>query len=224
MVDSCFSGMIFKGNDTEFYSRLYLQSSRHILTSGRYDERVPDGDPGLHSPFCKSILHQLNNHTGSIFWIGDLCREVLKAFMVKGAQKQLPRGEQLTELGHEGGEFAFFSIDTPDAISILSKKFADAEEKKAVRHAINTPLSDIREMIRKGRIERAIKQLIVLVEKRKSSFIDEVSLLSNTWNDLQRDIRLGILSNDEKSRLANKCTLSLLKVITTIEKDSYINE
>ena len=103
VVDSCFSGTLFRNAEAHIPSQLYHYRSRYLLTSGRH-EPVLDGYPGEHSPFAATLLERLRNHPGPYFWVGDLCRDVLRTIRFN-AREQTPRGEPLQDVGHQGGEF-----------------------------------------------------------------------------------------------------------------------
>jgi hypothetical protein len=105
VVDSCFSGALFRSAEAGAPSNLYHYRSRYLLTAGRH-EPVADGRPGRHSPFADCLLEQLRRHPGPHLWVGDLCRAVLQNIRFN-TDEQTPRGEPLQKVGHQGGEFAF---------------------------------------------------------------------------------------------------------------------
>ncbi|MEO1264022.1 MAG: caspase family protein [Bacteroidota bacterium] len=105
IVDSCFSGTLFRRSEPSPPSNLYDYNSRYLLTAGRH-EPVEDGFPGEHSPFATCLLEILEKNTQEYLWVGDLCRSVLKNIRFN-VDEQTPRGEPLQKVGHQGGEFVF---------------------------------------------------------------------------------------------------------------------
>ena len=106
IVDACFSGAFFiDRNASPLLSRRYRIPSRWLLTSGRL-EPVSDGSLGDHSPFAKVLLTQLKYQEKPYLWGSELCNNVLDAFTYK-KEKQLPRGQPLQDMEHQGGDFAF---------------------------------------------------------------------------------------------------------------------
>ena len=104
IVDSCFSGGLFQQKKLEVPGRQFSIPSRWLLTAGRL-EPVSDGSLGAHSPFAESLLAQLKFTEEKVLWVGDLCRKVLHG-MQFNTEVQIPRGEPLQGVGHQGGEFA----------------------------------------------------------------------------------------------------------------------
>ena len=102
MVDSCFAGSLFSQFRVSGTDRLEATSSRWGLTAGR-NEIVEDGT-GNNSPFATSLLSHLRNNTDAIS-VGDLCRLVVAD--VASNNDQIPRGEPLRNVGHQGGEYFF---------------------------------------------------------------------------------------------------------------------
>ena len=104
IADSCFSGTIFRRLSSETsIKRKERDPSRWGLSSGR-DELVPDGYPGEHSPFAKSLIYHLSNIEEPLP-VSLLCSKVFED--VTAASDQTPRGEVLKVKGHHGGEMVF---------------------------------------------------------------------------------------------------------------------
>ena len=104
VVDSCFSGALFKERYT--YQPILDEKipSRWALTSGRM-EPVMDGKPGDHSPFADNILFFLKNNQKERFSILQLVENVKQGTAFNA--EQIPRGEPLQGVGHKGGVFFF---------------------------------------------------------------------------------------------------------------------
>ena len=103
MVDSCFSGTLFRNEGHRNLQRLEQDPSRWCLTSGR-NEIVSDGEAGKNSPFAKSLLYRLRQNTGNLS-VPHLCTLVVE--QVAANTMQTPRGEALQVEGHSGGQFVF---------------------------------------------------------------------------------------------------------------------
>ena len=105
VCDACYAGSLFSKyrNASDNIDRLENLRSRWGLTAGR-TEIVMDGQPGDHSPFAKSLLRHLNNASDKL-GVATLCQRVLED--VGSNSEQLPRGEPLQGVRHEGGQFFF---------------------------------------------------------------------------------------------------------------------
>ena len=107
--DSCFSGSLFvEGSSRSGYNssaELEKYASRWALCSGRKNEEVHDGVPGGNSPFAKSFLSFLNRNTQASFPVSRLVDFVVE--QTASQYRQLPRGNPLFQVGHEGGQFIF---------------------------------------------------------------------------------------------------------------------
>ena len=119
IVDSCFSGSLFRQRNLDEASlRQFNIPSRWLLTAGRL-EPVSDGALGKHSPFAKSLITQLKYPDSPALWVSELCPKVIRGVSYN-EEKQLPRGEPLQKVGHQGGEFVFFTRDA-DISGVLKK-------------------------------------------------------------------------------------------------------
>lgn len=234
ILDSCFSGSIFRSDENIPISRLYKRPSRYLLTSGRYDEPVLDGVNGRHSPFCSSLLSILNKNKSPKIWVGDLCRMVLKSVTEK-TKGQNPRGEASIELGHEGGEFAFIlkSIGTQNLCKFKSNqgreliypeaKWGSISNQQKINRKLKlskVKILQLKQWIGKGETQKVVDLLINRIHHYDSNISDEIILLENQWEELQRDIRLGVISTDEKLLITRKFTLSLLGLVDKLKKET----
>ena len=120
VVDSCFSGTLFRSHEENLPSNLYHFKSRYLLTAGRH-EPVEDGVPGEHSPFSNCLLELLQNNPNPFFWVGDLCRSVLRNIRFN-VENQTPRGEPLQRVGHQGGEFLFIKKGNQLSLTPIPKE------------------------------------------------------------------------------------------------------
>ena len=84
---------------------LELRQSRWALCSGRHDEEVADGIPGTNSPFAKSILKELGRNQKAYLNIAKLADLVIE--QTRANYAQLPEGNPVYGVGHEGGQYIF---------------------------------------------------------------------------------------------------------------------
>ena len=103
MIDSCFSGTIFRDiNDLES-SQVYHYSSRYALTSGM-ETTVLDGIPGKNSPFAEALIQSLKDPSKDYYWGVELGLQVRS----KAANdQQTPRIDSLRNQKHLGGDMLF---------------------------------------------------------------------------------------------------------------------
>lgn len=129
IADSCFSGTFLTNtrNITEelTYKKLDSQKSRWMLSSGS-EEKVSDGIPTKHSPFCKYLIHCLKNNTNEFTCVSEIITYV--KFLTLNNSKQTPRGAFIDNVGHAEGEM----------VLILDKQFV-LSNIKITRGTPNTP-------------------------------------------------------------------------------------
>ena len=114
IVDSCFSGSIFRGYETgktgslteieKYADRVDIHPSRYGLAAGMI-EKVSDGIIGNHSPFAKSLISFLDHNKSNKLPVSELIQHVCKITTYNA--KQTPIGGILFETNHEGGQFIF---------------------------------------------------------------------------------------------------------------------
>lgn len=106
--DSCFSGSLFsKGGSraATAIDQLEQRKSRWAICSGRHDQEVNDGEPGKNSPFAKSIIKMLQDNSFQKLNVAKLAGYVLE--VTAANYDQLPEGNPLSMVGHEGGQYVF---------------------------------------------------------------------------------------------------------------------
>lgn len=106
--DSCFSGTLFvrgTSRSTDAGEELEQRRSRWGIVSGRHDEEVYDGEPGTNSPFAASILNVLRRNRKDKLNVAKLADEVVE--MTRANYTQLPEGNPLFGVGHDGGQYVF---------------------------------------------------------------------------------------------------------------------
>jgi hypothetical protein len=70
---------------------------------------------------------------------------------------------------------------------------------------------EVKNLISKGQMESAFDILLSNAKKSDTQIFNEIIALAKQWEDLQRETRIGLLSTDEKFRLASRITFSLLQ-------------
>ena len=106
--DSCFSGSLFVrgGSRAETaLKELEQRKSRWAICSGRHDEQVYDGTPGTNSPFANSILDILRRNQEEKLNVAKLSDRIVE--LTRANYKQLPEGNPLFGVGHNGGQYVF---------------------------------------------------------------------------------------------------------------------
>jgi hypothetical protein len=213
IVDSCFSGTLFRKVDGEVPSRVYNFPSRYLLTAGR-QEPVLDGSK--HSPFAQSLLTQLRYESAEYQWVGDICRKVLRN--TKFNSDQTPRGEPLQGVGHQGGEFALIRKGAALPAPPTSKKddfkefgFGSTRSVPAVASEapnVNMPdpqrdLGAWKAYLRRLVAGTKLKVFFEIVNswiKDGDDLQNQVILLEARFNQLSRDKSMGLL-NDGSARV-----------------------
>ena len=112
VADACFSGEILKGvplplltkDDPQYFRKVFQLPSRWALTSGG-EEPVLDGGRDGHSIFAYYFLKALGEMEGRFFTTSQVY-ERLK-FAVGNNSAQMPRYDELRDVGSEHGEFVF---------------------------------------------------------------------------------------------------------------------
>jgi len=112
VADACFSGEILKGaplplmtkDDPQYLRNVFQRPSRWALTSGG-EEPVMDGGRDGHSVFAYYFLKALREIDGKIFPTSEVF-EKLK-YGVGNNSAQMPRYDELRDVGSEHGEFVF---------------------------------------------------------------------------------------------------------------------
>ncbi|MCO6488363.1 MAG: hypothetical protein J5I98_08100 [Phaeodactylibacter sp.] len=85
-------------------------------------------------------------------------------------------------------------------------------------------LDEIRNLIGRNRVEKAIAALLAVARARGTDSYEEIPLLANQWEDLQRESRLGIVSYDQATTRRNQIVHRLLLAVKALEKQQDGNE
>lgn len=127
--DSCFSGTFLTRTrgviEEKEYTQLTFYKSRWMLASGS-EEKVSDGQPGLHSPFAKYLIRFLEKNTNAFCSVNEIIKYVTT--LTNNNSKQTSRGAFIDNIGHENGEM----------VLKLNKEFI-IQNIKTTRGIPNTP-------------------------------------------------------------------------------------
>lgn len=81
---------------------------------------------------------------------------------------------------------------------------------------IKTLLSSLRDLIAKDRLDDALQQLRTLLDNTPQ--LDEALLQSARWNDIRKQIRLGIVSHEDAMLTKDQIKKGLLDFLREIEE------
>lgn len=202
IADACFSGALLQKNRSTAVSRYYVMPSRWVMTSGQI-ELVPDGLPGYHSPFAKSLLTQLTLNPKPHLSIRELWLNMREGIIANS--RQTPLCEPVREVNHQGGEYYFIDKNTTELPPIPES----AQQDLGISRQLATPviptkdkkiqtLAALKKALRKFQIKRETKEAYeLLLEKLRedSSHTTTVYLRLADYNGLQKDIARGIAVN-----------------------------
>ena len=108
IIDSCFSGTFLtttrSANIERSYSDLYSKKSRWVISSGN-EEKVSDGVPNKHSPFCKLVCDFLDRNENEYCCITELFNYT--QVLISKKNKQTPQCNFISNIGHDDGELVF---------------------------------------------------------------------------------------------------------------------
>ncbi len=79
----------------------------------------------------------------------------------------------------------------------------------------------IKLLISKGDMEKAIDLLLGHAKQLDNSIFNELISIARQWEELQRDVRIGVLSSDEKFRLSSKITFALLNSADALQRKKH---
>lgn len=164
IADSCFSGTFLTNTrnirEELTYDILDSKKSRWMLSSGS-EEKVSDGIPTKHSPFCKYLIDCLKNNTNEFTCVSEIITYVKS--LTLNHSKQTPRGAFVDNVGHSEGEM----------VLILNTEFIKSSTK-ITRGTPNTPKLRL-ELAENQKNENkfSVGKEIILIE----SFVDEQDYL-----------------------------------------------
>lgn len=105
------------------------------------------------------------------------------------------------------------SINIGDIIDthIQQKEESNPQKEREVN------VDQIKTLISQGSVEEAIDLLLRNTKSKNNGLFNEVVIIARQWEEMQQDVRIGLISTDDKYRLASKITFGLLAVIDKID-------
>lgn len=204
IADACFSGALLQRNRSTEVSRYYVMPSRWVMTSGQI-EVVPDGLPGNHSPFAKSLLTQLAHNPKPHLSVTELWVNMREGIITNS--RQTPACEPVREVNHQGGEYYFIDKNATElppipeqkkeAVGLLKTldKVEKPIEKAAILKLSFTELKQkLQQLLLAGKTKEAFEILVIALKFGTSSSTTAHLRLAN-YNSLQDDIANGIATN-----------------------------
>ncbi|MCO6475806.1 MAG: hypothetical protein J5I94_04255 [Phaeodactylibacter sp.] len=82
---------------------------------------------------------------------------------------------------------------------------------------VNADLDEIRRLISRNRMEKAMEGLWAIAKAKDRH--DEVEMLTNQWEELQKQSRLGLVSYDQSATRRNQIIHGLLQIVKGLEKE-----
>lgn len=235
IADSCYSGTLFTarsvGNDVK--TRYESIPSRWLLTAGR-KEPVPDGVPGEHSPFAKSVLTWLNSNQDNRLSVADFCRNVINSIDSSGSD-QTPQGESLRIKGNMGGEFMFRlkAFANEKVVETVPTSAVSDTPKRSVNEVpvpvqVVEPVKPIHNL---DDLRKRLKTLIASDEFEQAfdllgQAIDENASISNSlislqgqYNGMRKQQNQGTVSDDFANRTLNRIRIAVTDLVNKLKED-----
>ena len=97
-------------------------------------------------------------------------------------------------------------------IDVLEKRISDRNLNPQSSQAIENVLAKVQDFIKNGDTFEAINYLIDNGSFETESRSQEVNLLSGQWNETQRKIDLGQISDSEAGQIRNRISSAILKI------------
>lgn len=231
IVDSCFSAALFAQKKLRpETSRQFSLPSRYLITAGRL-EPVSDGSMGDNSPFAKSLLDQLRYNDKDHIWVSELAYKVVHGTQYN-SDKQLPQGEPLQNVGHQGGEFVFLRKGgvvppsrEPEPETVISQPETNRNIEPEPSASAPTPVP--RELPQLKRhfktlsaknLEKALEDLQALLAE-DSYMINDFILLSAQFNQLKGDMRRGIIPYSDSTVRQNQIIASFQSLVDDLGEE-----
>lgn len=247
IADSCYAGSLFTGRNLRDVSlplqRLYGIPSRWLLTAGR-NEVVSDGEQGKNSPFAESLLTHLRLNREAALPISELCQLVVKG--VSSNARQIPRGEPIQGVGHQGGEFLFLEkgvqnfqadIDTAAVKDLYHELSGEPEEAPSRagdsnRAPFPPPVKEPETFSSVAAIQDTLRNYLVagefpaiyrlfdrIIDQRRNSLRSDLILSQAQYNENERKIRNGLTTAENASVTTNRIRAALAHYIDDLQAD-----
>ncbi len=215
IADACFSGALLERSRSTSVQRYYVMPSRWVMTSGQI-ELVPDGLPGYHSPFAKSLLTQLALNPKPHLSIRELWLNMREG--ITANSRQTPLCEPVREVNHQGGEYYFIDKNTTELPPIseikpetlgASKQLATTKINENEKLALPALKETLRELLSEDETKTAYKLLLNHLKER-SSHTSIAYLRLSAYNRLQKNIAKGIAKDAERQEAEIKNALDYI--------------
>jgi len=200
IADACFSGALLEKSRSTVARRYYAIPSRWVMTSGQ-KELVPDGLPGHHSPFAKSLLTQLELNPKPYLSVRELWLDMREGVVANS--KQTPLCEPVRSVNHQGGEYYFIDKAAKELPPVPEAKEVDLGPSKQLTTSTTntmtkTPIKELKKQLRKLQVtEKTREAYELLIEKLDddSTHMTTVYLRLADYNGLEKDIVRGVAMN-----------------------------
>ena len=113
----------------------------------------------------------------------------------------------------------FENTGTERLIEFL-KKHIKTKPQKTKKEKIN--LRAIKELIMRGKTEKALKELLEITEKYNKDYINNVILLLSNYQYMMKEERLGISTKAKFNLNYNRINVSILEIIDLIEDEKKL--
>ena len=230
IADACFSGTLLQKSRSMATKRYYAMPSRWVMTSGQI-EVVPDGLPGYHSPFAKSLLTQLEYNPKSYLSLTELWVNMREGIVTNSGQT--PACEPVRNVNHQGGEYYFIHKNAtglpPTSESEPSETGASKQLKTSTtadtEKTIKIPMQELKRKLRKLQIAGKSKEAYELLMEQLSDdspHTTTVYLRLADLNGLEKDIARGIAMNIPQRKA--QINYALDYIIQNLEEEDLANE
>ena len=231
IVDSCFSGALFRKNAQENENTLmYLDSypSRWLLTAGR-ETIVPDGVPGTHSPFAKTLISQLSHNPEMAFAVSKLCNDVIMSPAIDKINAK-PRGSALPLSSSQGGQFIFYKKGyKPKGGTTATRPSEPARnvtpEQIEIKEVPKKPTGNVIQQIKELLATDEMKEAMDLIAEKISPdarINKDLFLLKSRYTRLMKDKNRGMINPDNFSIRHAKLTQALLSYVDDVKKEDIL--
>lgn len=235
IADSCYSGTLFTARSVSNDVKTRYESipSRWLLTAGR-KEPVPDGVPGEHSPFAKSVLTWLRSNQDNRLSVADFCRNVINSIDSSGSD-QTPQGESLRIKGNMGGEFMFrlkAFANEKVVETVPTSAIADTPKRSVTEVPVPVQVVEPAKPIHNlDDLKKRLKTLIAS-DEFESTFdllgpaIDENAYIANSlislqgqYNGMRKQQNQGTVSDDFANRTLNRIRIALTDLVNKLKEE-----
>ncbi len=196
IMDSCYSGVFLRKEDSLFIQKTNKLPSRWVLTSGHI-ETVSDGDFGeKHSPFAKALINYLTINTKNALSILELTQHITE--IVANNEKQTPCGEPMQDANHQGGLFFFF-LKHHDEAAFKACEFKADYQAFILKHKNSRFVPEATEKIRaflQVETQALYDKIVAAKWEEKPQLCKQ---FKDTYKDLNRDLYKEVIKEGKKA-------------------------